>query len=227
MTSKTLKAQAQERKVFGRKVKTLRNQGILPCNIYGLKMASIALQMDTKEFLNIYEKAGETGLVELTVGKKEYPVLINDVQRDPILGTPLHADFVQVDLKAKITADVPVELVGEAPVEKLGGLVVQLIEEIEVEALPADLPERIEIDVTGLQKFEDNISVKDIKAGAKYEILTDPEIMVVKAEEPREEEPEPTVGEATGEEENTSEGEKPAESKGKTEQSSEEAPKEE
>lgn len=223
MTDKTLKAEAQERKVFGRKVKTLRSQGILPCNVYGLKMASVALQMDTKAFLGIYEKAGETGLIELTVGKSHYPVLINDVQTDPITGDPIHADFVQVDLKAKISADVPVELVGEAPVEKLGGLVVQLVEEIEVEALPTDLPESIQIDISGLENFEDHILVKDLKAGANYEILADAEIMVVKAEEPREEEPEPEpVAEEGAEGEATAEGKEES-----SEESSEEAPKEE
>jgi len=94
---------AEKRKVFGRKLKTLRREDILPANIYGKKVKSLAVQLGLKDFLPIYQLAGETGLVELKVKgeQKIRPVLIHNVQLHPVTDQPLHADFYQVDLKEK------------------------------------------------------------------------------------------------------------------------------
>jgi large subunit ribosomal protein L25 len=188
MDKLTLKA--DKRKIFGRKVKSLRAAGRLPANIYGKNIKSLAIQLLFNDFEKVYKKAGETGIIELVIGKEERPALIHNVQLDPVTDTPLHIDFRQVNLKEKIIADIPIELVGESPAEKGGlGTVVQYIDEIEVEALPTDLPESFEMDVSKLKEVDQLIQVKDIAVDKeKVKVKSDAKQIIVKVEPPREEE---------------------------------------
>lgn len=188
MDKKVLKAEA--RKISGRKVKNLRSQGILPGNVFGKKVKSAAVEVNLKDFEKIYKDVGETGLFMLQVGKEERPVLIHNLQLNPVSEAPLHVDFLQVDLKEKVEADVPVELVGESPAEKQAiGTVVQQLNEIKVSALPADLPEKFEVNVEGLIEVDQAIYVKDLKYDkAKVEIKSDVEAIVAKVEPPQKEE---------------------------------------
>jgi large subunit ribosomal protein L25 len=200
MTDAILKA--DKREVTGRKVKNLRKDGLLPANIFGKKIKSQSIQIDQAEFQKIFKEVGETGLVELQIGNDKRPVLISNLQVDPISGLPIHADLYQVDLKEKVTAQVPVELTGESPAEKQGlGTVVQQLDEVEVEALPADLPDHFTVDLTKLEKVDDAMFVKDLDVDTKkVEIKDDPEQIVVKVEGLREEEPEEVITPAEGEE---------------------------
>lgn len=226
MDTKTLKAEA--RKITGRKVKNLRKEGILPGNVYGKKVKSASVQVSLKDFEKIYKEVGETGLVELEVGKEKRPVLVHNLQLNPVTDAPVHVDFLQVDLKEKVTAGVPVELIGESPAEKQGlGTVVQQLTEIEVEALPADLPEKFEIDKGMLTEVDQVIKVVDLKVDkSKVEVKTDAESIVVKVEPPQKIEEvappapaegevptsaEATAGEPAEGEQPVAEGEKPAE----------------
>lgn len=188
MDKKLLKA--DERKISGRKVKTLRIKGLLPGNVYGNKIKSLGVQVDKKEFEQLYKEVGETGLITLQVGKEERPVLVNNVQKHPVTDEPIHIDFRQVDLKTKVTAEVPVEVIGESPAEKQGiGTVVQYLKEVEIEALPADLLEKFEVDTSGLSEVDQAIYVKDLKVDkSKVEIKTGGEEIVVKVEPPQKEE---------------------------------------
>ena len=187
MEKKTLKGEV--RKISGRKVKTLRNKGLLPGNIYGKNVKSLGVQLDKKEFETLYKDVGETGLVTLQVGGDEHPVLINNVQKHPVTDEPIHIDFRQVDLKTKVTAEVPVEVVGESPAEKQGiGTVVQYLKEIEIEALPADLLEKFEVDTSTLTEVDQAVYVKDLKFDkSKVEIKTGADEIVVKVEPPQKE----------------------------------------
>jgi len=181
---------ADKRTLEGRKVKKLRKEGILPGNVYGKKVKSEAVQINLKEFENIYKELGETGLLMLQLGKEEKPVLIHNLQLNPISDAPVHVDFLQVDLKEKVEADIPVELIGESPAEKEGiGTVVQHINEIKVEALPTDLPEKFEIDISTLSEVDQSIMVKDIKYDkSKVEVKIGEEEIVTKVEPPQKEE---------------------------------------
>ncbi len=197
---------AGQRKISGRKVKKLRKEGILPGNIFGKKIKSAAVEVSAKEFEKVYEEAGETGLIALKLGSEERPVLIHNVQVHPKTDEPLHVDFFQVDLKEKVTADVPVELTGESPAEKQGlGTVILQLNEIEVEALPTDLPEKFEINIENLLEVDQAIYVKDMKVDKnKVEIKEDPEAIVAKVEPPQKEEvvappPAPAEGEVPAE----------------------------
>lgn len=185
---------AKERKIVGKKVKTLRREGILPANVYGKDVASTAVQVDYKDFEEVFRKSGETQLVYLVLGKEEVPVLIHNVQKDPVTGVFLHADFMKVSLKEKVTTLVPVEGVGESPAEKQGlGTVVFHIDELEVEALPTDIPEKIEVDLSGLSEVGQSILVSDLEFDrTKLEIKANPSDVVVKVESAKEEKEEQT-----------------------------------
>lgn len=181
---------AEKRKVIGRKVSKLRRGGVVPANIYGKKVKSLAIQTSLNEFEKVFKKVGETGLVELQINGDKRPVLVHNIQLDPLTDVILHVDFLQVDLKEKVIAKVPVEVVGESPAEKQGlGTVVQYIDEIEVEALPQDLPEKFEIDRANLTEVDQLIAVKDLPIDKqKVEVKADLEQILVKVEPPRKEE---------------------------------------
>lgn len=170
---------AEERKVTGKQVRKLRREGILPANIYGKNFDSLSIQLPIKEFEVVYSKAHETGLVDLHVGKDVHPVLIQNVQKDPISKSPVHVDFYKVNLKEKVKSTIPVVAVGEAKaVSDKIGVLLQTLNEIEVEALPTDLPEKIEVNVENLAEIDDNILVGDIATASAVEILTSPDSTV-------------------------------------------------
>lgn len=171
---------AQLRTVLGRKVKTLRKQGMLPAHVFGHKIETIHIQVPTKEFKTVFEKTGETGIIELTIDKDKRPVLVKNIQVHPMTSDPLHVDFYQVNLSEKVTVNVPLEIVGESPAEsKKVGLLLTPVSELEIEALPADIPENIEVDVTKLENIGDEIRVKDLPIDkSKVEVQTDEELVV-------------------------------------------------
>lgn len=171
---------ANKRKALGRKVKAIRRKGLLPANIYGKKVKSEAIEIALSDFEKVYKKAGETGVVEIQLDGEVRPVLIHNIQYDPVKTIPLHADFYQVDLKEKVTAKVHIVLVGEAVAvsNKVGVLLTQL-DEVEVEALPTDLPDKIEVKVDGLSDVGQAIKVGDIKLSDKVKILTPGERNIV------------------------------------------------
>jgi large subunit ribosomal protein L25 len=177
---KHTKLEAEKRTILGKKLKKLRREGITPGNIYGKHLKSQAVQIKTDDFLKVFGEVGETGLVDLTLGEEVIPVLVHGINknfRDQIL----HADFFAVNLKEKVKAAVPLEIVGEpkAVTDKIG-LLMNLLSEVEVEALPEELPELIEVDVESLANIDDQITVADLKAPTGVEILTDKEHVIAK-----------------------------------------------
>jgi len=175
---------AEKRTITGKKLKHLRREGILPANMFGKGMKSTSLQLPLKEFRKVYDEVHETGLVDLTVDKETHPVLIQNIHIQPITHIPLHADFFKVNLKEKVKATIPVLGVGEpkAVTDKIGVLL-QSLSEVEVEALPADLPEHIEISVERLAQIDDSLTVADLKVPTGVEILAEPAEMVFRIAE--------------------------------------------
>lgn len=172
---------AKIRTITGRKVKKLRQSGLIPANLFGKNVKSLSLEIPVADFLAVYKKVGETGLVELKTDKDVFHTLISKVQTHPINRAPVHAEFHAVSLTEKIKAHVPVELIGESQAVKDGvGLLLQTLSEVEVEALPTDLPEKIEVDVAKLVAVGDQVVVADIKLSEKVAILTPGEEIVVK-----------------------------------------------
>lgn len=182
------KLKADKREVLGRKTKSLRSEGFIPANIFGSGVKSLAITVSVEDFKTVEKQAGETGIVELNLGNDTRPALIDNIQVHPVSGEIIHIDFRQVDLKTKIETAVPVEVVGVSPAEKDGlGIMVQQIDEVEVEALPLDLPEKFVLDASVLVTLEDSIKVSDIKVSGDVKILTDPEIIIANIAEIKEE----------------------------------------
>lgn len=191
MAAKEHKLKAEKRTLTGRKVKQLRKAGTLPANIYGKHIESVSIQVPTKDFIKLFAEVGETGLISLELGTETRPVLVHEVSREPVMDEPIHVDFLQVNLKEKVTATVPIEFEGESPAEKEGtGIVVPQMREIEVEALPTDLPDHITVDVSTLTQEGDSITVAQLKVDRdKIELkVEDQEQIVVSITAPAKEE---------------------------------------
>lgn len=178
---KRYKLVVEKRKTVGKKVKKLRKEGILPANLYGKNIKSLAVQVPYKEFEKVYKEARETGIIDVEIGGEIRPSLIHNVAQDYYNHRLLHADFFQVNLKEKVKTTVKIIAVGEpkAVSEKLG-LLLQPLSEVEVEALPTDLPDKIEVNVGSLAQVNDQITVGGVKAPTAVTILTDPSQVVVK-----------------------------------------------
>ena len=169
-----LNLSAKIRKDIKRNVKTLRNKGIIPAVLYGQKTKSTTIEINAKEFEKIFKEAGESSLISLEIeGKKEkFVVLIHDFQKEPFAGKITHVDFYQPALDKAIEARVALVFEGEAPaVKELGGTLVKNFSEIEVKALPQNLPKEIKVDVAVLKTFEDKILVKDLKISPEVKVL--------------------------------------------------------
>ncbi|MFH0942724.1 MAG: 50S ribosomal protein L25 [Candidatus Beckwithbacteria bacterium] len=212
------KLKVAARNLTGRKVKQLRRQGTLPANLYGKGIKSVSIQLPIKDFNAVFAVAGETGIIDLAVAKetKVRPVLITNVHTHPVTDEIIHVDFRQVDLTKAIMVHIPVEIIGESPAISKGGVLIQLINEVEVEALPADLPEKFILDVSHLEEIGQGLTLKDIKVDAKVKLLAENlEELVVKIESPTKEEEVKPVEEVPveGEAIPPAEGEKPAEKK--------------
>ena len=187
----------EPRNITGKKVKKLRKQGIIPANIFGNKVVSQAVQVKGTAFRPVYNQAGETQVVYIKVQgeAEERPVMFTNVQVDPMTDEVIHIDLRHVNLKEKITANVPVELVGESPaVRDFQASLITALDEVEVEALPADLPENITVDVSSLKNIGDVIKVSDLNIDrTKIEVLDDPETVVISVAQQQKEEVVPTT----------------------------------
>ncbi len=172
-----------------KQVKALRESGQIPGIIYGNDVENQMVKVSQLEFLKVFHKAGSSGLVELSLDEhKPLHVLITETQNDH-LGNPIHIDFHQVNMNEVIRTEVPLRLIGDAPgVFNLGGSLIQTLEEVEVEALPANLPQAIEVDISGLEEFDAHLSVSDLVVPADVTVLTDEHEMVCKIEAPRSDE---------------------------------------
>lgn len=217
MTKVNPKLAAEIRNVTGRKVKHLRRQGWLPATVYGKGLMSKSVQIKDKEFEKIFAETGEAGLVDLVIGDETWPILFRNPQYHPVEGKLLHIDCYKVNLKEKIKATVPIELVGESPAVKAGNVLIEIADEIEVEALPTDLPEKIVVDISDLENLEQMITVADLAVDrSKVEVKTAADQVIVKLEEPKEEvveEPVVPPEEVPATEQKSVEGETPTEEK--------------
>jgi len=191
------KLQGEIRKIVGKQVKTVRASGLTPATVYGKGVDPHTISVSAMDFEKVFKEAGVTGLIELNIAENKHHVLIHSVQVNPVSGAILHVEFHEVNLKEKVHAEVPVELEGEpiAIKEKLGVLL-PLLDHIEVEALPAELPEKIIVDITSLAAVNDQIIVGELTIPQNVEVLTDPTLIVVKIGAfVVEKEPEPVVAE--------------------------------
>lgn len=152
-----------ERTLHGKKVKTLRNEGLVPAVVYGPGIEPISVQVESGVILKTYKQAGSHAPVHLTIGGKKKIAMIKDVDFDPVRGEIRHVSFHAVKASDPVVAEVPVRLVGEgeSPAEKNGLVVLQALEKIEVKALPMDLPEAIEVSILSLAESGDKVTLAE------------------------------------------------------------------
>ena len=179
--------QAIVRDVASKTASSVRSEGEVPAVLYGNNIANIHLTVKLGEFEKLFRKAGESTIVELkTVDGQTHNVLIQDVQRHYLTGAPIHIDFLEVSMTEKLTATVPLEFVGESiAVKNMGGTLVKVLDEVEVECLPGDLPHSIEVDISGMSTFDSEILIKDLKVAAGVQINAEPEETVANIQPPR------------------------------------------
>jgi large subunit ribosomal protein L25 len=218
----------EPRQITGKKVAQLRRSGILPGNVFGHGIQSVAVQVQTEVLEHTLKTAVANEVIDLKVGSGTvHPVVIHKIQRNPLNGSFLHADFYQVRLREKMRADVPLQFHGTSEaVETYNGVLLTTLDAVQVEALPLDLPSHIDVDISVLRELEQSIHVGALTVPSNVTILTDPDLVVIKVASPRVEEEEEApeaeeAAEVTAEAEAEAEGEAPA-AEAKEEESSEE-----
>lgn len=183
-----MELRSQTRTLLGKKSRSLRRQGFIPGEIYGRGLPNKHIQVPEKEFIKVYQKAGENTVFDLELGKEKFPVIIASVNRHYLSGDILSVDFHQVKMDEAIEATVPIEFKGEAPATKLGFVVVKVLDELEVRSLPGSIPEKFEIDISKLSNADQSISVKDISSPTGVKILNSPEMIIATVSEQEKEE---------------------------------------
>ena len=169
---------AKKRDVKG-SLSTLRKEGEIPAVFYGAGKTSTTVAVSTIEFKKVWRKAGESSAVVVKTDTEDINVLIHEVQTDPITDEPVHVDFLAIDMKKKIRLEVPLEFSGISDAVKTGaGNLVKVLHEIEIEALPKDIPHNLTVDLTKLATIDDNILVSDIKLPDGVVVITNKEDVV-------------------------------------------------
>lgn len=187
MEKKTLKV--QKRETVGKAVRAMRKEGIVPAVVYGKGKENQNLSVSLHDFNLIYKEVGSSAIITLAIDGGEKNVLIHDVSLNPVTNVPEHIDFYEVSMTEKITAVVPLHFAGDsAAVIELQGSLLTNKDEVEVECLPADLPQNIEVDISVLTDFEKDIHISDLKVPDGVEVKDDPEELVANVEPPRSEE---------------------------------------
>jgi len=174
-----MELQVQKRDTLGRGVKDIRAKGLVPAELYGRGLENLHLSMPKKEFKKVFKEAGENTLVTILLDGKKHPVLIQDVSYDPLTDEIQNVDLYQVRMDEKLKVGVPVEFTGVAPaVKEKNGLLVKSLQELEIEALPMDIPRDIKVDISKLADIGQSIYVKDLNIPANVRVLVSLETVV-------------------------------------------------
>lgn len=160
-----MQIKATKREKVGKSVSGLRRQGFIPGVVYGRSLDNLNLALDLKEFLKVYAQAGHSSVIDLEIeGEKEsLKVLIADVQEEPIKNSLIHVDFHKIDLSQKVSAGIPLKFTGGSPAVRSGAaILLTLLSEIEVEALPLDLPHDLRVDISHLETIGQGVTIRQL-----------------------------------------------------------------
>jgi large subunit ribosomal protein L25 len=148
------------------------DRDFIPAVLYGKDIENRSLKLKRLEFEKVFNAAGESNLIELTEGGKSVKVLVKDLQRDVLKHTFTHVDFLQVNMKERISATIPLHFIGESKaIKELSGSLMREVNEIEVECLPGDLVDHIDVDISVLATFDDVIRINDLKLPANVKLM--------------------------------------------------------
>lgn len=175
------------------KLRDIRSNGMVPAVVYGAQVENTPISVSSVNFQKVFKAAGETSTIVLEIpddkkGVKKVDVLIHDMQVDPIKGFPIHIDFLAIDMNKPIEVAVPIEFTGLAQAEKGGvGILVKVLHEVEIEALPKDIPSSIIVDVTPLAILDDKILAKDLVFAKGVKMITEGDEVIALISEIKEE----------------------------------------
>ena len=195
----------EQRTVVGKGLNRLRNDGVVPAVIHNHGQESIHVMAPEMELVSVYQAAGKHHPLNLEVGSDKYLALIKDAHFDPVKRRLQHLVFQAIRQDEKVEAEVPVRIDGDIPAEKIGLMVLHQLDEVEIEALPKDLPDELVVSAEKLAELHDKITVADLDAPSGVTILTDPEhpiatVVETRAQVAEEAEAESEEGEGEGEE---------------------------
>jgi large subunit ribosomal protein L25 len=177
--------EAQARTVTGKQVSQLRNQGIVPAVVYGSQTQPVHIQIPYRPLEVTLMKAGGTNLIDIQVDGKTHTVITREVQRHVIKGSIMHVDFVAIDMNQPITTDVFVHFVGESPAVNASlGILLTGASSLTIETLPANLIDRIDVDLSSLVNVGDSIHARDLNLGDKITLRNDPDELIVRVVQP-------------------------------------------
>jgi large subunit ribosomal protein L25 len=166
----TIKASKRDSDV---KLDVLRKSGEIPAVFYGMGKVATSISVPTVLFKKVWREAGESSAIKISTPSGDIDVLIQEVQVDPVTDEPIHVDFLAIDMKKKIQVKVPLEFVGVSNAVKSGlGNLVKVLYEVEIEALPSDLPHNLSVDISKLETLDSNITVSDLKLPAGVIAIT-------------------------------------------------------
>lgn len=171
----TLNAQERDAKL---KNADIRNSGNVPAVFYGFKKETTPVTVKKIDFVKAFREVGETNTLTLSTAGGSFDVLIHEVQHDPVTNEPIHVDFLAVDMTKEVEVDVPLEFVGESAAVKGGGVLVKVMHEVKVSALPKNVPHALVVDVSKLETSESVIALKDIAIPAGVKVMEEMETVV-------------------------------------------------
>jgi large subunit ribosomal protein L25 len=172
----------EDRQVTGKKVRFLRNKGVVPVHLFGHNLPSLVLQGDATNLGKAIAHAGHTRLINLKIGQdaKTHVVMVKEVQKNPIKGNLLHVDFYEVNMAEKIKVEVPIALVGESPALKIReNMLNQTLSSLHIECLPDKMPDKIEVDISMIKEVDQSIHVRDVKIPG-ITIMNDGDVQIAK-----------------------------------------------
>ena len=171
---------ALEAKIRSESAKEARLSGVIPAVVYGKDVPSTMISLGVSEFIKTFRTAGKNHVITLTVGKKEYSVLVHEVQRHPVSGAFLHLDFLTIDMNSEVHVQIPVKLVGISPAVVAGGEMHQALDMLDVKCLPKDIVDAFELDISVIDQIGTTLHVSDMKVDTKkFHVLSHAEEAVV------------------------------------------------
>ncbi len=174
----------QKREKFGKQTQALRREGLIPAELYGHGLENLHLSVPAKEFTKVFKQAGESTLINIVLENEKRPVMIHDLSRHPLTDEILNIDFYQVRLDERIKVKVPLNFTGEAPaVKERGGVLIKAMHEIEVEALPQNIPPSLEASLLKLTDLNQSLHVKDLNIPEGIKLLVNPETVIATVKE--------------------------------------------
>ena len=181
----SLKVEKRDKKV---NVDEMRKNGMIPAVFYGKKEPSTPISVSKIDFLKVWKEAGESSVISLKTTGGEVESLIHDIDFDPVSGAPRHADFYVFEKGHKVKIDIPLEFVGVSlAIKDMGGVLVKVMHEVKVEAEPKNLPHHIDVDISTLLTFENQVLAKELKMPHGVTLIENDEEVVALVSAPREE----------------------------------------